>query len=73
MKVIPERKHDAIQAYGGIEFLPFVICAIDGGEWSASRPCLFASIVRLCEDGCVSESVRTIWRREKCLAPEMES
>jgi hypothetical protein len=31
-------KHHAIKAYGGVEIAPsFLILAVDGGEWSASR------------------------------------
>jgi hypothetical protein len=36
-------KHNAMKAYGGVEVKIhiFLISALVGGEWSASRPCLF--------------------------------
>jgi hypothetical protein len=37
-KVIPVLNHYAMKTY---EACPFLTYAIDGGEWSASRPCRF--------------------------------
>jgi hypothetical protein len=34
-----------MKTYGGVEIIdpPFSTSALDGGEWSASRPCRFTS------------------------------
>jgi hypothetical protein len=52
---------------------PFFTSAVDGGEWSAPRPCRFtlgktASSIHCVEAGWAPEPDRTFWRREKSLA-----
>jgi hypothetical protein len=36
-------RHDVMLIYGGVEVYasPFLTLALDGGEWSASRPCFY--------------------------------
>jgi hypothetical protein len=61
--------HEDVCGSGGTA-PPFLTLALDGGEWSASRPCRFTFFkivhsVHWKESGWDSELVWTPWRREK--------
>jgi hypothetical protein len=42
VKIPPVLRHEDIWSNGGIA-PPFLTSALDGGEWSASRPCCFTT------------------------------
>jgi hypothetical protein len=52
-------------AGGGGIVAPFLTSALDGGEWSASRPCCFTPATDWTGGVLASDSAWKLWRREK--------
>jgi hypothetical protein len=47
--------------------MPFLMLALEGGEWSASRPGCFVCMER--SPGCAPELVWLLWRRHESCDP----